>query len=94
MCHNINIMARSAHSDIHVGPQGRVVIPARMRRELDISPGETLVAHVEDGRLVLEKPGQILARLQASFARIPPEVSLVDELIAERKREAQREASE
>ena len=90
----MNIMAKSTRSDVHVGPQGRVVIPAHMRRELGIRPGETLVAHVEDGRLVLEKPEQILARLQAMFARIPPEISLVDELIAERKREAQREASE
>ena len=80
-------MAKQQRSRVRIGSQGRITIPAHMRRELDINPGETLIASVEDGRLVLEKPEQILARLQARFASIPPEVSLVDELIAERKRE-------
>ena len=79
---------------VQVGPQGRIVIPAHIRQALGIHPGQTLVARVEDGRLVLETREQILARLQAMFAHVPREVSLVDELIAERREEARREAEE
>ena len=77
---------------VRVGPQGRIVIPAHIRQALGINPGETLIARVKDGQLVLEKREQILARLQDTFAKVPRDVSLVDELIAERREEARREA--
>jgi AbrB family looped-hinge helix DNA binding protein len=77
---------------VQVGPQGRIVIPAHIRHALGIHPGEILIARVEDGRLVLETRNQILARLQAMFDHVPREVSLADELIAERREEARREA--
>ena len=80
------------HGYVHVGPQGRIVIPAHIRRALGIRPGETLIARVKDGQLTLEKPEQILARLQNTFAHVPREVSLADELIAESREEARREA--
>lgn len=67
------------------------MIPARLRRQLGFADGEALVARVEGGRLVLEKRTQVLARLQARFQHIPPEVSLVAELLAERRLEAGRE---
>ena len=79
---------------VHVGPQGRIVIPAHIRDELDIRPGQELIATVEDGRLVLETRDQILTRLQDSFTRVSRGVSLVDELIAERREEARKEAGE
>lgn len=79
---------------VRVGPQGRIVIPAHIRHALGIHPGEILIARVEDGRLVLETRDQVLARLQATFANVPREISLVDELIAERREEARREAEE
>jgi len=79
---------------IHVGPQGRVVIPAAVREALAIGPGDTLVGRIEDGQLVLEKREHILAKWKAEFAKIPRDVSLVDELIAERRAEARKEAEE
>jgi hypothetical protein len=51
-----------------------------------------LIARVKDGQLVLEKREQILARVQSWFDQVPRDVSLVDELIAERREEARREA--
>ena len=39
---------------------------------------------VKDGRLILGKPELVLVRLQSTFAQVPREVILVDELIAER----------
>jgi AbrB family looped-hinge helix DNA binding protein len=76
---------------VNVGPQGRVVIPARLRRILAIDQGDTLVARVEDGRIVLEKREQVLARLRRRFEKVPREVSLANELISERREEARRE---
>jgi hypothetical protein len=66
-----------------------------MRRELEIEPGETLVASVQANRLVLERRGQILERLRDELRdAVPDGVSMVDELIAERREEARREAAE
>ncbi len=79
---------------VAVGPQGRLVIPADLRRELGIAPGDVLLALVEDQRLVLEKREAVLQRLRRRFAHIPPGVSLVDELIAERRAESRREKGE
>ena len=81
-----------AHStEVRIGPQGRLVVPVHLRRALGIAPGDTLVVRAEEGRLVLEKRGQALQRVKNRFASVPPEVSLVDELIAERRAEARRE---
>ena len=78
-------------AQVNVGPQGRVVIPARLRRVLAIDQGDTLVARVEDGCLILEKREQVLARVQRRFKKVPGEVSLANELISERREEARRE---
>lgn len=89
-------MARNVRSvPLRVGPQGRVVIPAELRRELGLEPGETLIAHVESRRLVLERRGEILDRLRSELREATqPGASMVDELLAERRREARREAAE
>lgn len=96
VCHNSIYMARPARAvPLRIGPQGRVVIPAEMRRTLEIQPGETLMAHVEEDRLVLERREQILERLRDELrGTTPAGTSMVDELIAERRAEARREAAE
>lgn len=68
------------------------MIPADVRRELHLEPGETLVARVDGDRLVLERPRAALARVQRAFKQaVPDGVSLVDELLAERRAEAERD---
>ena len=79
-------------NEVRVGIQGRVVIPAHIRRALGIGPGQVLLARMEDGRLVLETPEQVLSRLYARFEMVPPGVSLADELIADRREAARKEA--
>lgn len=74
-----------------LGRQGRLVIPAALRRSLGLAEGDTLMARQEQGRLVLEKPETIRQRLQSRFARVPADRRLVDELLAERRLESQRE---
>jgi AbrB family looped-hinge helix DNA binding protein len=79
---------------VTVGPKGRVVVPAPIRRELGIEEGTELMARVEGDGIVLEPRSAAIRRLQALLAHIPRDVSLVDELIAERREEARREALE
>lgn len=78
-------------TEVQIGPQGRLVIPAPLRKALNLQTGEILVAHIENESLVFEKPETIKRRLKARFAHIPQETSLADELIAERRKEAERE---
>jgi AbrB family looped-hinge helix DNA binding protein len=77
---------------VKVNKQGRVVIPASLRRAAGIKPGDELVARIEGHRIVLETPGAIIARIQAAFDQIPQDVSLVDELLTERRESARQEA--
>ena len=44
--------------ELSVGKQGRIVIPAFLRKQLAIKPGSQLLAWVEDGRLVMETKAQ------------------------------------
>jgi AbrB family looped-hinge helix DNA binding protein len=76
---------------VNVGPQGRIVIPAPLRRIVGIHQGDTLVARLEGGRIVLEKREEVLGRVRRRFEKVPRDTSLVDELIFERREEARRE---
>jgi AbrB family looped-hinge helix DNA binding protein len=78
--------------EIQIGPQGRVVIPVDLRRALDLKAGDRLIARRDGDSIVLERRETLVKRLQARFAHIRPDVSLVDELIAERRVDAAREA--
>lgn len=73
--------------EIRVGEQGRIVIPADIRREMAIDIGSTLVARVENDKLILEKRDAVLKRLQSRFKKIPQGISLADKLIADRRAE-------
>lgn len=100
MCHVLfvygNKVATMAvlRAETQMGAQGRLVIPAELRRALNLKPGDRLIARQEGDSLVLERREAIEQRLFARFAQIPKEVSLVDELIAERREAAQRECEE
>lgn len=84
----------AVENEVQIGAQGRLVIPAALRKALNLKPGDRLVVRQELDRLVLERPEAVIRRLQGLFAHVPEEVSLADELIAERRAEAAREAGE
>ena len=74
---------------VKLGRQGRLVVPVSLRRELELSEGDELVARAEGGRLVLEPKAAVVARLRGRFKGV--EGSLAGELLAERRDEAARE---
>ena len=74
---------------VSVGPKGRVVIPAGIRRELGIEEGSELVALVEGEAVVLVPRAAIKTRLRTMFAGVTG--SMRGELIAERRAEAGRD---
>lgn len=77
---------------LKIGPGGRLVIPADFRKAMEVKEGETVVALLEDGELRLVGGKVGLRKAQAYMRSIVPEdVSLVDELIADRIREAEEE---
>jgi AbrB family looped-hinge helix DNA binding protein len=82
-----------AKAHLTATPDGRVTIPATVRRAAGIEPGQRLVAYVEDGRVVLEEWGHLLRRVQARVAASTASHtgSAVDELIADRRAEAAHE---
>ena len=84
----------AASVDVSLGRQGRLVIPAPLRRSLGLEEGDRLVARQDGNRLVIEKPEQIKQRLKARFAQVPVERRLVEELLAERRQECRREGAE
>lgn len=90
--HQFAMADLSASVEVSLGRQGRLVIPATLRRSLGLEEGDRLVARQDGDRLVIEKPEQIRQRLKARFARVPAERRLVDELISERREESRREA--
>lgn len=82
-----------ARYEVRLGSQGRLVIPSELREAMAAEEGTVYSATLtEDGALVLRTPEQALAELQRLWREAVPEgVSMVDELIAERRAEAERE---
>ena len=71
---------------------GKLVIPAQFRREMGIGAGDTVVVEMAQGELRIRSLSSAIRKAQAIVRELVPDhVSLVDELIAERKAEADRE---
>lgn len=77
-----------------VDENGRILLPAPIRRALGLRQGaELLLTLEEEGRVVLATPANAWTRVQALFdGQARP--SVVDELLAERLAEARREGDD
>lgn len=70
---------------------GRVVIPAAVRRESGVRPGEQLTVRAEDGAVILETRGALLRRIQSEYREHGGKPDAVERLIESRRAEARRE---
>jgi AbrB family looped-hinge helix DNA binding protein len=71
---------------------GRVVLPAAWRKEFGIEDGSVVVFSRTKHGIEIKTLDEVIKEAQALCAKyIKPGVSLVDELIRERREEAERE---
>jgi AbrB family looped-hinge helix DNA binding protein len=83
----MNIEAR-----LRINENGRVVIPASFRKALGINPGDEVILSLEEDELRITTMKRRIERAQRHVRKyVKPGVSLVDELIAERREAAKRE---
>lgn len=84
---------RTGRADwVQIDQQGRLAMPPATREALGLKPGDKVLLEIEGSDLRVRSLRTVVAEVQA-FVRsfVPDDVSLVDELIAERRREAEDE---
>lgn len=75
--------------NISLGQNGRIVIPASVRKLLELKEGQRLRLHLEDQKIVLEKTDDVIRKLKNRFSFIKE--SLSEELVQERRKTAEKE---
>jgi len=77
---------------VQVGDRGRLVLPAAVRKQLNLRQGDELLITVQpDGSLRLMSPRQVVRETRGLYRTRGGRRSLADELIAERRAEAKGE---
>ena len=77
---------------VAVDGSGRILLPAKIRKQLNLKQGSELIARVSKEQLVLQTRQQALREAQAYFSKFRPAGTLwSEELIKERRKEARRE---
>jgi AbrB family looped-hinge helix DNA binding protein len=81
------------HYSIQIGARGRLVLPARLRRRMKLRDGERMILTLEpDGSVRLRTVAQVVDSCAGMHKHlVPPGISIVDEFIREKRREARRE---
>jgi len=88
ICHILSDMETSANPELlELDPNGRIVIPAALRRALNLKAGDKLVAWVNEGQLIIRSRAELVRELRAKFQRAPGEESLTRVLRRARDRE-------
>lgn len=86
-------MSGEISGKITVAADGSVVVPAAAINALSLKQGDPLFVHVADGEIHLLTRRAVTRRVQALVREfVPAGVSLVDELIEDRRREVEAEA--
>lgn len=85
-------MSHGTIDTVRLGARGRLVLPAAIRERLAIGEGDKLVLTVEDGRTIrITSLRDLAEQMQGILKDAASGRSLVDELIAERRKEARNE---
>jgi len=78
--------------EARVDPNGRIVLPVAVRRLLGVTPGDEVVLHVGGDGVRVSSIAAAVKDAQAVVRRhLRPGTSLVDDLLAWRRREVGRE---
>ncbi len=82
---------------ITVGADGRIVIPAEMRAALRLGADGVITARVVDSEMRISTPGEALRRVQEQLEPLANSlkkkgISMVDELISDRREEARMDS--
>lgn len=76
----------------YLSKEGRLLLPAAIRRELGFEAGEALTLSVVDGEVRVTKRLQAIRNMQRRMARLrDPNEPAVDSLLRERRSEADSE---
>jgi len=79
-------------SRTQISKSGRIVLPVRLRRALDIQAGDEIVMRLENGSIRLIPLRQAVSLAQKTVRQYVPEgASLVEALIEARREEAARD---
>ncbi|MCJ2180125.1 AbrB/MazE/SpoVT family DNA-binding domain-containing protein [Novosphingobium album (ex Hu et al. 2023)] len=77
---------------VKITSDGRIQIPAQLRREMNLRAGETLNLELHDGTLSVRRPSKTLERIRARLAPyLAPDADLQGDLKAMRIEDAQRD---
>ena len=80
---------------VKVEKSGRILIPAVVRRQLHLKEGSELILRVDETGIQMGTREQALARIHKELRRYIPEGRVLsEELIQERRAEAERENQE
>ena len=80
---------------VSVAERGRLVLPAEVRRRLNIRQGDQLALLLQDdGTVKLQTRAVVARNLRGMYKHLANGRSVVDELIAQRRREAKMEERE
>ncbi len=76
-----------------LGESGRIVLPASIRKEFGMAPGERLTVIADDGEIRIFSRKMILNRVRARIMKKRGTLKgILDEFLDERHEEARREA--
>ena len=70
---------------------GKVVIPAELRKEFGLNDGDTLIFEKEHGHLVIKTYAEVIREVQEKVRKGLKRPFTVDEYLAEKYAEADRE---
>jgi AbrB family looped-hinge helix DNA binding protein len=85
----------SHREQVTIGDRGRLVLPSSVRSELGLTPGTRMLLSTEaDGSIRLRPYRTVADKSRGLFANLAEDRSLVDQLVAERRAEAESEREE
>lgn len=76
---------------VSVGRNGRVVIPMAIRKAAGLAEGGEAVVRLRDGRIEIEPLHLVLKKVRATVRKYAGNRDLAEELIRERRQEAEHE---